>query len=132
MKIGQIFHNKYSFNKKKTFQVEIWPISRLNDSETQERGLQKVKIPKKSRLHLVQVRIHLEARKTVSIYRPELARVQFIRISDVKYYLRSLIKYFNNPCFKNKPIRGKGYFLFLEIRQNIKTRQATSFNWLIK
>ena len=27
--------------------------------------------------------IHLEARKSVSILRPELARVQFIRISDV-------------------------------------------------
>ena len=32
--IGQIFHNKYILNNKKnTFQVEIWPISYLNDAE---------------------------------------------------------------------------------------------------
>ena len=37
--IGHIFHDKYIFNNKHTFQVEIWPISCLNDSETQERGL---------------------------------------------------------------------------------------------
>ena len=33
--------------KLKFKKIEIWPISRLNDSETQERGLQKVKIPPK-------------------------------------------------------------------------------------
>ena len=44
--IGHIFHIKCIFNNKNTFQVEIWPISRLNDSETQERGLQGVKIQK--------------------------------------------------------------------------------------
>ena len=33
--IGQIFRNKYIVNNKKnTFQVETWPISCLNDSET--------------------------------------------------------------------------------------------------
>ena len=31
---------------KNTFQVKIWPISRLNNSETQERGRQGVKNPK--------------------------------------------------------------------------------------
>ena len=31
---------------KKTFQVEIWPLSHVNDSETQERGLIGVKNPK--------------------------------------------------------------------------------------
>ena len=59
-KIGQIFHNKYIFNKKnfpgwnlengldKCFiRGELnWPISHLNDSETQERGLIGVKIQK--------------------------------------------------------------------------------------
>ena len=44
--IGHIFHIKYIFDNKNTFQVEIWPISCLNDSETQERGLQGVKIQK--------------------------------------------------------------------------------------
>ena len=58
--IGQIFHNKYIFNKKnfpgwnlengldKCFiRGELnWPISHLNDSETQERGLEGVKIQK--------------------------------------------------------------------------------------
>ena len=39
MEIGHTFHNKYTFNNKNTFQVEVWPISCLNDSETQERGL---------------------------------------------------------------------------------------------
>ena len=37
--IDHIFHNKYIFNNKNTFQDEIWPVSCLNDSETQERGL---------------------------------------------------------------------------------------------
>ena len=37
--IGHIFHNKHIVNNKNTFQVEIWPIFCLNDSETQERGL---------------------------------------------------------------------------------------------
>ena len=37
--IGHTFHVKYIFKNKNTFQVEIWPISQLNDSETQERGL---------------------------------------------------------------------------------------------
>ena len=60
--IGQIFHNKYIFNKKnfpgwnlengldKCFiRGEFnWSISHLNDSETQERGLEGVKIPKSS------------------------------------------------------------------------------------
>ena len=32
--IGHIFHNKYTLNNKDTFQVEIWPISCMNDSET--------------------------------------------------------------------------------------------------
>ena len=32
--IGRIFHNKYTLNNKNTFQVEIWPISFMNDSET--------------------------------------------------------------------------------------------------
>ena len=55
--IGQIFHNKYIFNKKnfpgwnlengldKYFiRGELnWPISHLNDTETQERGLEGVK-----------------------------------------------------------------------------------------
>ena len=41
---GQIFHNKYILN---TFQVEIWPISRLNDSEIQERDLKELKILKR-------------------------------------------------------------------------------------
>ena len=31
---------------KNTFQVEIWPLSHVNDSETQERGLIGVKNPK--------------------------------------------------------------------------------------
>ena len=39
MEIGHFFHNKYVVNNKNTFQVEIWPIFCLNDSETQERGL---------------------------------------------------------------------------------------------
>ena len=43
-KIGQILHN--FFITKNTFQIEIWPISCLNDSEIQERGLQGVKIHK--------------------------------------------------------------------------------------
>ena len=34
---------------KNTFQVEIWPISRLNDSQTQERGFKVMKIQKLSR-----------------------------------------------------------------------------------
>ena len=35
--VGQIFINKYICNlKKKTFQVKIWSISSLTDSETQE------------------------------------------------------------------------------------------------
>ena len=38
-KLVRFFHNKYIFNNKNTFQFEIWPISYLNDSETQERGL---------------------------------------------------------------------------------------------
>ena len=43
--IGHIFHIKiYIFKNENTFQVEIWPISHLNDSETQERGLKGVKI----------------------------------------------------------------------------------------
>ena len=37
-KIGQSFHKEITFQEK-TFQVKIWPISRLNDSETQERRL---------------------------------------------------------------------------------------------
>ena len=37
--IGHIFHIKYIFKNENTFQVEIWAISHLNDSETQERGL---------------------------------------------------------------------------------------------
>ena len=37
--INHNFHHKYIFNNKNTFQDEIWPISCLNDSETQERGL---------------------------------------------------------------------------------------------
>ena len=53
--------------------------------------------------------------------------VYSLSISDVKFYLTSLITHFNCPYFKNKPIIGKGYFLFLEIRQNIKTRQATFY-----
>ena len=32
---------------KNTFQVEIWPVSRLNDSQTQERGFKEMKIQKK-------------------------------------------------------------------------------------
>ena len=47
-KIGQIFHNKYFLIKKNTFQAKIWPISRLNDSETQERALKGVKIQENS------------------------------------------------------------------------------------
>ena len=39
MEIGHIFHTKYIFNDKNTFQVEIWLISCLNDSETPEIGL---------------------------------------------------------------------------------------------
>ena len=35
-KIGQSFHKEIIFHEK-TFQVKIWPISRLNDSETRER-----------------------------------------------------------------------------------------------
>ena len=42
--IGHTFHVKYILKNKNTFQVEIWPISQLNDSETQERGLKRVKI----------------------------------------------------------------------------------------
>ena len=34
-----LIHRVIYFNKNKTFQVEDWPISCLNDSETQERGL---------------------------------------------------------------------------------------------
>jgi len=39
--IGQIFHNEYIFDNKKNFPniIKILPISGLNDSETQERGL---------------------------------------------------------------------------------------------
>ena len=38
--IGHIFLIKiYIFKNENTFQVEIWSISHLNDSETQERGL---------------------------------------------------------------------------------------------
>ena len=37
--IGHIFHIKYIFKNKNTFQVKIWQLSHLNDSETQERGL---------------------------------------------------------------------------------------------
>ena len=37
--INHIFHRKHIFNNKNTFQDEIWSISCLNDSETQERGL---------------------------------------------------------------------------------------------
>ena len=33
---------------KNTFQVKIWPISRLNDSETQERDVKELKIQKRS------------------------------------------------------------------------------------
>ena len=40
--IGHTFHVKYIFKNKNTFQVEVWP-SQLNDSETQERGLKRVK-----------------------------------------------------------------------------------------
>ena len=43
--ISHVFHNKYILNNKNIFQVEIWPISCLNDLETQERGLQGAKIP---------------------------------------------------------------------------------------
>ena len=32
--IGHIFHNRYTLNNKNTFQVETWPISCMNDSET--------------------------------------------------------------------------------------------------
>ena len=42
--IGHIFHIKYISKNKNTFQVEIRSISHLNDSETQGRGLQGVKI----------------------------------------------------------------------------------------
>ena len=37
--IGHIFHIKYIYQNKNTLQVEIWPISHLNDLEIQERGL---------------------------------------------------------------------------------------------
>lgn len=37
--IGHIFHNKYIFDNKNTFKVEIWPVSCLNDYEIQDRGL---------------------------------------------------------------------------------------------
>ena len=37
--IGHIFNIKYIFKNKNTFQVKIWQLSHLNDSETQERGL---------------------------------------------------------------------------------------------
>ena len=42
--IGHTFYVKYIFKNKNTFQVEIWPISHLNDSETKEWGLKRVKI----------------------------------------------------------------------------------------
>ena len=42
MEIGQIFHNKYIFNNKNTFQVETWAICYLSDSKTQERGLKEL------------------------------------------------------------------------------------------
>ena len=42
--IGHIFHIKYIYQNKNTLQVEIWPISHLNDLEIQERGLKGVKI----------------------------------------------------------------------------------------
>ena len=45
--IGRFFIiNILLLRKKNTFQVEMWPISRLNDSEIQERGLERVKNPK--------------------------------------------------------------------------------------
>ena len=46
MEIGHTFHNKYIFDNKNTFKVEIWPISFLNDYETQERRLEGIKIQK--------------------------------------------------------------------------------------
>ena len=72
--IGHIFHIEiYIFKNENAFQVEIWPISHLNDSETQERGLKGVKIqiiswgsqppePAKSS------RLRCSFRKSVSIY----------------------------------------------------------------
>ena len=44
--IGRFFIINTFLFKKNTFQVEFWPISRLNDSENQERGLERVKNPK--------------------------------------------------------------------------------------
>ena len=37
MKIGQSCNKEINFSWKKTFQIKIWPISWLNDSENQER-----------------------------------------------------------------------------------------------
>ena len=40
---GNRAHFSYEIKNKNTFQVEIWPISYLNDSETQERDFKELK-----------------------------------------------------------------------------------------
>ena len=72
-----------NFNKNKTFQVDVWPVSCLNDSEIQDRGLKELNQKNFSRGNMLRA-APLEAcafgsrfRKSVSIYARSAPDVHF-------------------------------------------------------
>ena len=72
-----------NFDKNKTFQVDVWPVSCLNDSEIQDRGLKELNQKNFSRGNMLRA-APLEAcafgsrfRKSVSIYPRSAPDVHF-------------------------------------------------------